>query len=429
MSKLDVTTAKIRTLFHLELSRCSQTGILDSNLYQLILQWRVKARCDIQLIESCNSVLTRMTSLSKRLEQPLVSARFTIKKELAEHRAAGSGALATQGAIAAVHNVVESYVGGSLFQALTNDPHRFLDMGKAKQALPIQGHIILPLADRLAPQAAGDVDGSARLFYADSADCPWRDCGLLAPERISRSLLESSAAACLQWSRNWPLSLADRCFWLLDPGVEPAPRSPCLPADGTTAYLCLSKHRNIGHWQKLRISGGRAELQRPFAFVRSTDVISAAWLALQNARMQITSTHIRAIGLSWTSGVSAQLLPSLCSSVSVILRSEAPKPKPQAAQANGAARVRKPCKRARVEPDPDEKESTELISDHFASAAVDDTDWVQELWDGLKVPPEPDNVEVPPTAPGPSSGPVTAPDSSAQAGSSSDSPGGAATTM
>ena len=226
LSKLDVTTAKICTIFKSELSACAQSGTLDSGLHSIILQWRVKARCDIQLIESANSVITRMTGLSKCLEQPLMSTRFTIKKELAEHGVARRGCVAAQGAIAAVHNVVQSHVGSPAFKALMDCPTRFLDLGQEKQPMPLHGP---PLAERIA--------GAPRIAQRplwDEASCPWRSCGLLAPDRISHSVLQRSLPASLRWARAWSAGVADVCFWLLDPGIVPGYQ--CMPGAGATAF-------------------------------------------------------------------------------------------------------------------------------------------------------------------------------------------------
>ncbi len=155
-----------------------------------------------------------------------------------------------------------------------------------------------------------------------------------------------SSKASLRWSYSFGApSLARHAFWF---STDDCVR---MPAVGSTVYICLTKTRNLGHWQRLQVvSKWEAELARPFSFIRSTRAIASAWKSLQGTLKE--STAICWSKLTWISSKRATLGCSpelLCPvyRVEVVPKVSAPRNGPRAPRKStprgGAA---KPAKRA-----------------------------------------------------------------------------------
>ena len=80
--RLDVSTAKFRFIFWRELLRTAQFGTLHHNIYDVLLNAFADLPADMQLVESKNSIVSRITSLSPNIGDVLVSSRCTIKGDI-----------------------------------------------------------------------------------------------------------------------------------------------------------------------------------------------------------------------------------------------------------------------------------------------------------------------------------------------------------
>lgn len=80
--KLDVGTAKMRYCFWGQLLDSMKDGTLHVEVYDVLCTWKRDLPCDMQLIESGNSILNRMALLSPNLGEVLVACRFTTRQDL-----------------------------------------------------------------------------------------------------------------------------------------------------------------------------------------------------------------------------------------------------------------------------------------------------------------------------------------------------------
>ena len=84
VERLDSMSAKVRQCFRREIRQCSQDGCLDPRCWRAIEQWKSEVPSDMQRNESGNSVITHITKTAPGIENMLLSARFTVKQELAQ---------------------------------------------------------------------------------------------------------------------------------------------------------------------------------------------------------------------------------------------------------------------------------------------------------------------------------------------------------
>ena len=271
---LDITTAKVRELFRSELEACACTGKIPHYFWQLIIQWRIKARCSVQLIESCNSIITRTTSAAPRIENPLLSARITIKQEI--QTAMGDG-ISGHEAVLQIMDIIRANYKTEWYQELHCLPDRFADLDAPKNPLPIMAAAELPANVEVArPLGLGPLEADAADADCDQADCsdqaeqdaarrperapghgggalpseyapgaaPWSKCPLLGgaqlpPEAdISDAEVVSAARAALRWSYNWSAATAEQCFWFGEENLG-TDSLVSLPKPGDVAFLCV----------------------------------------------------------------------------------------------------------------------------------------------------------------------------------------------
>ena len=262
LKDLDVTSAKIRELFAAELKQTADDGTLCPQLYAILLEFRKQLVFSAQIIESANSIITKMTGLAPYMEHQLASSRVTQKKEVLL-RGGDHEAILSVSALADVSYQDTDY------KAINDYSDRWLELGGRSEhytPMPLMddfqkiyaGHICDDdAAAALAPAPLGDLedrdleaamppapaapegperaaeeagpDGLAEEAAADRSPEPdkagderakvdWASCQLFTAKRyprgITRSILANSARAALRWSYAFEIGPATRCFWI-----------------------------------------------------------------------------------------------------------------------------------------------------------------------------------------------------------------------
>jgi hypothetical protein len=78
----DVTTLKLIVLFEADLQAAATTGLLSPELHGVLTEAFDNLSTDSQEVESVNSILSRIVTLSPAIQKELLSSRLMIKKHL-----------------------------------------------------------------------------------------------------------------------------------------------------------------------------------------------------------------------------------------------------------------------------------------------------------------------------------------------------------
>ena len=73
---------KLVIIFHAEVAHAAETGLLDFELYCLILEIGANWDADTQEIEGCHNILRHIEKLAPWISWALLSSRLTVKKKL-----------------------------------------------------------------------------------------------------------------------------------------------------------------------------------------------------------------------------------------------------------------------------------------------------------------------------------------------------------
>ncbi len=118
--QLDHSTAKLRCIFWRHLLRTAVFGTLFVDLHKILEEWKADLPADIQLVESKNSVLSRIPALSPNIGDALVASRFTIKCDLIANHSANPKRCVSR----ALQYAIGNYKG-STYQAINGNEGRF----------------------------------------------------------------------------------------------------------------------------------------------------------------------------------------------------------------------------------------------------------------------------------------------------------------
>ena len=366
---------------------------------------------DIQVMESGNSTLTIMTALAGSADKPLISARWTAKHELSDNGdtvddpqvkpffavlqdcdhslssieyknleqhhgrwldsapASVSLLMPIDDRITALHLPHLPLPAPDVVDAPpplpppAHDPPESQEAGLAgpgevaaaagpgpagpatpPAAAPALGAI--PIADLPGPVglAAGAV--VAPHWSEDKDWRDWHNAGGLFSGKVFRfgltaADLRNSSKYSLWWANAAANHvLCDICYWIGSIGTT-------VPAEGSTVWLCPTKHRNLGRLWKCQVwkcQVGNAKLQvricDPFDFAPSTEVIGAAWRDLQlraDEKLGVYSAK-----LNWQSSNMAELREHTAHLLSEILRAKyTPPPRNNARKQAGQSAAKK----------------------------------------------------------------------------------------
>ena len=294
--QLDVTTAKVKILMRASFRDGAENGKISVEDHSLLVEWRKRVRESSQIVESANSVISHITKTAPRIDQPLLASRFTQKQCILSR---GNNTPA----VLALTNEATTTYNTDQYQAILAYTDRWLDINDTHHPMEL-----LPLRDDpQAPQAPPAGQAPQAPEHGD-ADIPLRRCGLFRPTAlppgVSFAGLEASTVAALRWSAAWSLGVAVTCLWITKGATLE------YPAAGDVAFLCVSKLRNLGKWQKMDISCEDdilvERISIPFTFTSSAFVIATAWQSLQDRKRQ-GRRIICSASLEWTSPCQAVL--------------------------------------------------------------------------------------------------------------------------
>ena len=186
---LDVTTVKILYTFYEVIVSSSEDGKLNADLWGILNQWSLMIVASVQHIESCNSIVVKVTGLSPFMDEVLTAARITTIKDLISRghskRKRGKKAIvaAKDSLLDALDLCLDNH-GSDEYKAISMHYSRFLQGGEPFRLPPSmvaasRAALTLPHDSAPAPISAAaaadgrDLDGDA-LFEAVFADaaCP-----------------------------------------------------------------------------------------------------------------------------------------------------------------------------------------------------------------------------------------------------------------
>ena len=129
-SELDTTTAKLFHAMPHVFEQGARDGTIQLPEWTVLQQWRAKCKCDAQIVESANSILTKMTDLAPRIDQQLLASRFTQKHELNSRGGGGEAVRAVLADIVPLHN-------GHVYKAFCSDYSRWTDVKGVHAPVPL----------------------------------------------------------------------------------------------------------------------------------------------------------------------------------------------------------------------------------------------------------------------------------------------------
>ncbi len=327
---LDVTTAKIRILFHRELQACvDSSGILDEQLYNIIFIWRSKLVCEIQECEGVNSIMTGITSKCSWIDAATVAARVTAVKHIhAGQTTSGSGV--TRERLLEIQQDVLCDYNTAEYKHVMSHAHRWSE--SSPQPLPITimdaaELAAMPLADAAGVPAPAPAEAAPEAAEADPAAAGaggepsartkkiLSECQLLLGRPLHEDMppsaaMRHSSGAAVRWSHAFGIGAGDlplpilRCFWLSN--------SPDIAElrEGDVAWLCPVKRGNLGRLVQLKCIGEQngklaVEIVLPLVRSYSSTIIAAAWQQLQQTAVE--KVAICAAALEWQSSKVAHM--------------------------------------------------------------------------------------------------------------------------
>lgn len=266
-SELDTTTAKLFHAMPHVFEQGARDGTIQLPEWTVLQQWRAKCKCDAQIVESANSILTKMTDLAPRIDQQLLASRFTQKHELHSRGGGGEAVRAVLADILPLHK-------GHVYKVFCNDYSRWTDVKGV--------HAPVPLTDIngvRAQRLLRHLPTPSRSRAPATPSVPWVASGLFSQNAVGISMhaLRSAAQPHLLWSRAWDFQLADKCFWVAC-GADVSYPSTC-----ASRFPCLSKLRYCGIWQLLSYDSAHnaVDIVCPHTFTTSVWEIASTWVSLQ----------------------------------------------------------------------------------------------------------------------------------------------------
>ena len=276
LHSLDVTSAKVRRLFAGELKQTKADGTLCPQVHRLFLNWRKQLKDNAQVVESANSIITKMTAMAPYMDHPLLACRLCQKKKLTTDGG-------DHGCILDLALLGKQLYKTNRYNAVMNYPERWLELDETKRHHPMPlmddikaahtevatelalppgtpCHMVdadptvpvpveaveppsspppleeLPPVEPLGPPPlpppeeappveplgppplAPPSEGPPAAAHGARVDGGFTDCSLFTaksrPLGVTFESMTKSARAALRWSYNFPVQPALTCFWI-----------------------------------------------------------------------------------------------------------------------------------------------------------------------------------------------------------------------
>ncbi len=233
LEHMDAGSAKLRFLWYLELVEAANTGFLARHVYFELVTWRKHTKGTIIHVEGANGIIVKITDLARRIEKPLLSARFTELKTL---RDGGQDDEHVAEELFSVHNRCLQNFRGDEYQALQNYTGRWAHKSEPMaiddrmfKPEPLRDAVHDPeldsnasgeeapgAPDAAAPDAPEDPGVDLDKAWADSVREVRRRCGATIgkdmPTDLTATALRSSASSSVRFARASRIPLASSCW-------------------------------------------------------------------------------------------------------------------------------------------------------------------------------------------------------------------------